>query len=307
MKKIILIFFFIQNILSFNILLSKENKIIVKVEDKIVSSYDVKNKINTLLILSGLPISQKNIDDVKNSALKSLIDIKLKMTEVEKYQIKGDEEAVRKQLINIASGNIELFKQKFLDNGLDYKIFIEELETEMAWQKLIFSLYNKKVSVDENALEFELNKTFNDELTTQEYRISEIDAVFENLADKDKKVELIKKNIQENGFEDTAIKYSISSSSIKKGDLGWISTKAFSKEIYDILKNMKIGEVSKPIIKPKNVIFLKLTDKRNKKNNNLSKSELKEKLIIKKKEELYNLYSMSHLSKIRNTSLIEYK
>ena len=41
--------------------------------------------------------SQKNIDDVKNSALKSLIDIKLKMTEIEKYQVKGDEEAIRRQ------------------------------------------------------------------------------------------------------------------------------------------------------------------------------------------------------------------
>ena len=42
---------------------------------------------------------------------------------------------------------------------------------------------------------------------------------------------------------------------------------------------MKVGEVSKPIIKTNNVIFLKLTDKRNIKNNNLSKSELKEKLM----------------------------
>ena len=130
---------------------------------------------------------------------------------------------------------------------------------------------------------------------------------FEDLDDKNKKIELVKKGIQQEGFGETAIKHSTSSSSIKEGDLGWISTKAFSKEIYDILKNMKVGEVSKPIIKTNNVIFLKLTDKRNIKNSNLSKSELKEKLILKKKEELYNLYSMSHLSKVRNTSLIEYK
>ena len=307
MKIIILIFFFLQNILCFNNLASKENKIIVKVEDKIISSYDVKNKINTLLVLSDMPISQKNIDDVKNSALKSLIDIKLKMTEIEKYQVKGDEEAIRRQLINISSGNVDTFKQKFIQNGLDYKIFIEELETEMAWQKLIFSLYNKKVSVDENALEFELKETINNKLTIQEFRISEIDITFEDLEDKNKKIELIKNSIQREGFEETAIKHSTSSSSIKEGDLGWISIKAFSKEIYDILKNMKVGEVSKPIIKTNNVIFLKLTDKRNIKNSNLSESKLKEKLILKKKEELYNLYSMSHLSKVRNTSLIEYK
>ena len=219
-----------------------------------------------------MPISQKNIDDVKNSALKSLIDIKLKMTEIEKYQVKGDEEAIRRQLINISSGNVDTFKQKFIQNGLDYKIFIEELETEMAWQKLIFSLYNKKVSVDENALEFELKETINNKLTIQEFRISEIDITFEDLEDKIK-IELVKNSIQREGFEETAIKHSTSSSSIKEGDLGWIKMyKSFSKEIYDILKNMKVGEVSKPIIKTNNVIFLKLTDKRNIKNSNLSES-----------------------------------
>ena len=58
----------------------------------------------------------------------------------------------------------------------------------MAWQKLIFSLYNKKVSVDENALEFELKETINNKLTIQEFRISEIDMTFEDLEDKNKKM-----------------------------------------------------------------------------------------------------------------------
>ena len=243
MKIIILIFFFLQNILCFNNLASKENKIIVKVEDKIISSYDVKNKINTLLVLSDMPISQKNIDDVKNSALKSLIDIKLKMTEIEKYQVKGDEEAIRRQLINISSGNVDTFKQKFIQNGLDYKIFIEELETEMAWQKLIFSLYNKKVSVDENALEFELKETINNKLTIQEFRISEIDMTFEDLEDKNKKIELVKNSIQREGFEETAIKHSTSSSSIKEGDwCFYLHENAYNRDFYPTLSTFGFDE-----------------------------------------------------------------
>ena len=47
-------------------------------------------------------------------------------------------------------------------------------------------------------------------------------------------------------------------------------------------------------------------DKRKTKINNLNKSEIKNQIINKKKNELFNLFSQSHLSKLKNTSLIEY-
>ena len=40
---------------------------------------------------------------------------------------------------------------------------------------------------------------------------------------------------------------------------------------------------------------------------NINIDDLKKNLINNKKNELFNLYSRSHLSKLKNTSLIEYK
>ena len=45
------------------------------------------------------------------------------------------------------------------------------------------------------------------------------------------------------------LKFSISSSASNKGDIGWISEKSLSDQIYNIIKNMKIGQVSEPIIR----------------------------------------------------------
>jgi len=50
-----------------------------------------------------------------------------------------------------------------------------------------------------------------------------------------------------------------------------------------------------------------LKNKRVSKSNQVNKTELKQKLINQKKNELFNLYSQSHLSKLKNTSLIEYQ
>ena len=63
----------------------------------------------------------------------------------------------------------------------------------------------------------------------------------------------------------------------------------------------------KPIKQQGSVIFLKLNDKRSKKLEELDKMKLRKDLIVQKKNELFNLYSRSHLSKLKNTSLIEYR
>ena len=70
---------------------------------------------------------------------------------------------------------------------------------------------------------------------------------------------------------------------------------------------MKVGEISKPIFKTNSALFLKLINKKTYKSNNTNLDELKKNLINQRKNELFNLYSKSHLSKLRNTSLIVYK
>ena len=54
-------------------------------------------------------------------------------------------------------------------------------------------------------------------------------------------------------------------------------------------------------------LYLKLNDVRSSKIKDLDLEKLRNDLITQKTNELFNLYSRSHLSKLRNTSLIEYK
>ena len=116
----------------------------------------------------------------------------------------------------------------------------------------------------------------------------------------------IENQIQKFGFESTALRFSVSSSSSNKGDLGWLNAKSLNNKIYKIIKNMKEGEVTKPLISANSALFLKLNQKRISKVQNLNISELKANLINRKKNELFNLYSKSLLSKLKNTSLIQY-
>ena len=97
---------------------SIDNKIIVKVEDEIITSYELKNKILTTLFMSGQEINQTNINNLKKTSLDSLILEKLKITELRKYEIKSDNIRTSKYLNSISSNNIKDLINRFKMNNL---------------------------------------------------------------------------------------------------------------------------------------------------------------------------------------------
>ena len=284
-----------------------KNNIILKIENEIITNFEIKNKILSTLILSNQEINQKNIDSIKNKALDSLTQLKLKKIELSKYNISDDLDRVNKYLNSISSNDINSLKLKFEKNNVEFDLFIEEIKTEFKWQKFIYEVYSKKINIDGVSLDGEVKKILKDKVDITEYRISEIE-VERKLNQSPKDVILnIQEKIDQLGFETAALNYSIASSSSNKGDLGWINSKSLSRKFFNVISKMNINDISSPIQKQNVVIFLKLTDKRKTKAENIDVNELKKKLISQKKNELFNLYSRSHLSKLKNKSLIEYK
>ena len=296
----LLILFLNNNLYGFN------SKIIVKVEDEIITNYDLKNKILITLILSNQEINQQNIDELKKAVLDQLINLKLKKMELSKYKIKKDEGRINSYLKSISGNNIQNFKNKFFENNLDFELFLDEVDTEIRWQQLIYTLYGKKIDINEATIDVEVEKIIKERSNVEEFELYEIE-INPNLDVPEKQIiEDILKKINTIGFENSALNFSTSTTSSQKGYLGWINGKTLSKEIYLILSKMKIGEVSKPIKKQNNILFLKLNNKRTIKPEQLEIKKLKSDIIEKKKAGLFNLYSQSRLSKLKNNSFIQY-
>jgi len=304
-KKILFIFilFFISSFSSAKI----ENNIILKVENEIITNYDIKNKILRTLILSGQEINQKNINFLKEQSLNDLIFQKLKKIELERFNFKDDKTQINNYLRTISSNNIDLLKEKFKQSDTDFDLYLEEIEINFKWQKFIYKFYSNKIELDENSIQLELKKIIENKSDLEEFRISEIEISDYNKSESEKIITNIKRQIEENGFENTALKISNSSTASKKGDLGWINGKSLSEQIYKILNKMKIGDISNPIKRQDSILFLKLNDKRVSKVDDIDIEKLKNRIINQKKNELFNLYSRSHLSKLKNTSFIDYK
>ena len=283
-----------------------ENKIVLKVGNKIITSYEVKNKILRSLFLSNTEVNQKNINNIKSQILENLILLKLKEVELEKYNFKADKTKVNNYILRSTSNDKFTIKEKFKNNDLDFNLYIKEIETEFKWRQFIFRQYSNKIEINQSLIIEEVNKILNSKSVSKEYNLSEIE-ILKSTAETNEKLTLkILQEIKSNGFESTALKLSISSTASQKGNLGWINEKMLSKRIYNIVEKMKPGQISEPIIEVDNILFLKLNSIRDIENN-IDADKLKNTLLDQKRNEMFDLYSKSHLSKLKNNFFIEYK
>jgi peptidyl-prolyl cis-trans isomerase SurA len=287
-------------------------KIIAKVGNEIITSYELENKIKTTLLLSGEEINQKNINGIKNLSLNSLINLKLKTEEIKRFKFKKNNQTrVDNYLDLIASKlNVSLseLQKTFLINQINFDQHIEQIKTEFLWQNLIYEIYSKKINLNEDQILLELNKTIQNQKLIEEYHLAEIEIKILNNSQTNDIENEIKNYINQFGFEKAANKFSISDSAINGGDIGWVNSTALSEEIYMIAKNLKIGSFSGAKRSTDSMLFLKLINKRKISDiDKLNVDEIKNSIISKQTNDLLSIYSNNHLSQKKNITLIEFK
>jgi len=300
-------FFIILLTLFFDsFVVAKNTKILVKIESEIITNFDVQNKIISSLILAKKQINQENINNFKKASLENLIQNRLKKIELKKYNIKKDDEQINLYLNSISSNNVEKMKNIFKDYDLDFKEFTDQIDVEFKWRKFIYQIYKKKINIKPEDVDREISDKLKKQKNIVEYNLSEIEILSNNSGSNLETIALIQDEIKVAGFESAVSKFSISSTSSKSGELGWINSNSLSKEFLKILNKMQKGQVSDPIMKQDKIIFLKLNDKKTSNYTNIDFDKLKNDLLVQKQNELFDLYSNSHLSKLRNTNLIQY-
>ena len=91
-RKFTQIFFYILFFFNFSFVEGIETKIIAMVNNEPITTYELKNKIITNLILSNQNINQEIIDRSKNAAMNSLINIKLKKMKLKSIKLKQNKQ-----------------------------------------------------------------------------------------------------------------------------------------------------------------------------------------------------------------------
>ena len=294
----IIFFTFINNNLAY------ENKILFRVNNEIITSVDILNEIN---YLSSLNKSFKNLQKEKifQIAKNSIVREKIKEITLLKIfeEIKLDDKDFTRSLINNYSNldinNIDELNQYLKKFNLDIKKIEKKIVINALWNQVIYSRFSSNVKIDINKLKEEILK---DNKQT-EFLLSEIVFDLDLNEVLDNKFDLIKKSILQDGFENTALIYSISDTSTNGGNLGWIKESSINKKIKNEISKLEINEYTSPITIPGGFLILKLSEiKKTEREIDLDK-ELETIIRIKTNDQL-NQFSNIFLNKIKKDIII---
>jgi len=284
------------------------DSIFMSIGDKPITKSDIVNEIKIILILNNESYTDDKREQLHEVAVKSVVKRNIKLIEIERYNFQRyNEEDFQKELLRLASNlyiDVETLKNICASNDLDFSIIEDQIKVELHWNTLIFELYKDSLQINPEQIEERL-KLFQEKKKVQEYLISEIviDKVPES--EIELKMDEIKNKIEIDGFESVAKNLSISESSIKGGDLGWVNEGIISEKIKSKFANTPVGEISSPIILSEGILIFKVRDKREV-NTNLSLEEMKNKLVASEKTRILNMHSLSHYDKVRRSVSINF-
>ena len=299
LKKLFLIhltvIFFFYNANSFSL----ENRILLKIENQIITSLDVNNEYKYLIALNpSLKNSKK--ENIIQFSKRSIIQEKIKKIEIDKNFVnpkipeKFLERIVQTVYSKIGITNLDEFKKYLTKNNIDYENVKDKLINEALWNELIMIKYSSKIKINEKKLKDKINNRS----LIKSYLLSEIFFEVTNLNELDNKFEEIRNTIKNKGFDFAALKYSVSSTSNLGGKLDWINENSLNKNINLAINNLEINEFTKPIVVPSGFLVLQVNNIKNTKVKIDLEKEFKKLLNYEKNNQL-NQYSKIYYNKIK--------
>ena len=301
--KILFISILILSVLSNETSKALENKILLKLNNEIITTVDISKEINYLKAFN------KNINDLDNQkiisiAKNSLIKEKIKKIEILKYTEKLSidkkylDSMIEATYSKIGLNNIYQFKNHLKYYDVNMEKVEQKLTLDAYWNQIIYKKYKNKIKIDKNKISQEiLNKK------NKIFQLSEIVFDIKKNEKVKEKFNLIKKSIDNDGFKNAALKYSVSDTSKAGGDLGWINASAISSKILNNLSLINKNEYTKPIRVPSGFLILKINDVKKEKVQINIEEEIQKVINLKINEQL-NQFSNLYINKVKKNIII---
>ena len=306
MKKKIFLYFFIIFQLCTKQSIGLENKIIFKINDKLITTFDVKQEERYLKILNP-NLNKIDQNKLKTLATDSIVKEKIKEIELIKYfQIEkalddANLKIIMKDLYQaVGYQNEKEFKDYLKTQNIKFLSVKRKLAIEMLWNNLIFQKFSNRVVINETEIKNNLDKEIDSLRLTRDVFLSEI--LIKN--SKDLKLDIlyseILKSIENVGFAATANIYSSSDTAKIGGKIGWVKETSLSKIIQKNIINLKKGQISKPIKINQNFLILAIEDTKINKKKIDKKKILSNRISYIKNQQLEN-FSLAYFGKVKQS------
>ncbi|MDC3155432.1 peptidylprolyl isomerase [Candidatus Pelagibacter sp.] len=300
LSKYLFVFFLV---LTFNFcnLQAFENKILLKVDNEIITTIDIYHELKFLKIFNPR-INELDNDEQLIISKNSIIRDKIKKTEILNFveEIKVEDKflmnLVQDKYSQIEFDNMLSFENYLKENDLNVNFVKEKFAIELIWNDLVFQKYNSKISIDKKKIKSEiLNKP---KKNLRELSISEIIFNVSKKSEFEKKYEQVLKDIELTGFKNAALIHSVSDSASVGGYIGWIKEDNLNEKIRKRISNLERGEFTKPILTSSGFLIIKVEDEKKYEIDSNLDNEINNLIEFKTREQL-NQFSRLYFNKVK--------
>lgn len=245
-----------------------DHAIAALVNDEVVSSRDVDNRVALFMVTGNLRDQPEIRGRLGAEVLSMLIDDRLKRQEARRLGIVVAREEIDNALLQLASQiNLppEQLPAYLAGRGATFATLREQVETEIAWAKVVNRLGGDSVAVSDEEIDEELDRR-RAAAGKPEYRVGEIFFAVDDPKDEQRARELSAKLIEEiragASFGGLARIFSSGPSAAVGGDLGWIGPGQIEPELERVLVGLEPGQLAGPVRSPGGYHLLALFGKR---------------------------------------------
>src|SRR3990167_893670 len=152
------------------------------VNDDIISTYDLAQRMRLLIATSGIQPTEQNIQQFQREALISLVDERLQIQELrrqekdQKIEIVADEAELNAEIADMARNNnvpTEQFVASLEAQGIGIGTLKEQIRAQTSWQRWIRGRYGSRLRIGEDQVKAQQQRLAAPASKPQ-YQISEV-------------------------------------------------------------------------------------------------------------------------------------
>ena len=238
------------------------------VNDKVISLFYVDQRVDLFFATSGIERSPQMRERIRSQVLRLLVDEELQMQEAERVEIKIEEEEIDNNIRRLAGESqmtIEGIREFLNGKGIEDDTLKRQIETELAWSQFVRRSFGGRLKIGEQEIEEQYKKAMRS-LSEPRFKVSEILMNIESFANEDE-INALSNEIAtqlKNGVDFGAVarQFSISPSSARGGDIGWVTADQMDEQLARVVVQLEPGQISLPIRTTAGVYIIALAQRR---------------------------------------------
>ncbi len=228
--------------------------ILVSVNDDMITSYDLKQRMLLLIVTSGVQVTQDNYAAFQQQALNSLIDETLENQEMAHWKVKVDDKEIDSEIDRMAQQS-NMTAAQLLDElkkvGIAPDTLRRQISAQQGWNELVGGRYHSNAAVGKAQVDATLDRIISDGQKPQ-YLVAEIfidPAQAGSLANAQAGAKQLYDQIKAGAapFQAVARQFSNAPSAGNGGDAGWLVSGSIDPTVEAALKAANPGDMTPPI------------------------------------------------------------